>query len=192
MPERAILKMWVTEPPDPAVRKTLDRLIRAPDVKHVAVMPDVHLAAGVSNGVVVATQRLVYPAAVGGDIGCGFGTVALKGNAALLKHRATAETVLESLPVAVPVMRHNRRNGLPDYPDGLAVDRLSTPSLAGHAESEGRLELGTLGRGNHFLEIQEDDQGVPWLMVHSGSRAMGQHITNHHIRSATSAGGGLA
>jgi tRNA-splicing ligase RtcB len=187
-----MMKMWVTQPPEPAVRQTLDRLARAPDVVHVAVMPDVHLAAGVSNGVVVATRQLVYPAAVGGDIGCGFGVVALNGSAATLKRRPAAEAVLDALPTAAPVMRHKRRDGLPEYPDDLAVDRLSAPALAAQAASEGRLELGTLGRGNHFLELQEDDEGRLWLMVHSGSRAMGQHIANHHTRSATFAGGGLA
>ena len=72
MSDSARTKSWLVEPVEPAVSRTIERLGRAPDVAHIAIMPDVHLAAGVSNGVVVATKRLIYPAAVGGDIGCGF------------------------------------------------------------------------------------------------------------------------
>lgn len=192
MAERSVTKMWVAEPPEPAVRQTLERLGRAPDVVHVAVMPDVHLAAGVSNGVVVATERLVYPAAVGGDIGCGFATVAFDGPAVPLKRRSAAEAVLKALPYAVPVIRHRRRDGPSELPDDIAAEELSSSELVAKAVGEGRLELGTLGRGNHFLEFQEDDDGRLWLMVHSGSRAMGQQIAGFHGRRATSAGSGLA
>ena len=192
MADGAVMKTWVTQPPEPAVRQTLDRLMRAPDVVHVAVMPDVHLAAGVSNGVVVATDGLIYPVAVGGDIGCGFATVAFDGTAAPLGRRSAAEVVLQALPRAVPVMRHKRRDGLPEMADRIAAEELSASELVAKAAGEGRLELGTLGRGNHFLEFQEDDERRLWLMVHSGSRVMGQHIAGYHGRRATSAGGGLA
>lgn len=192
MDESPTIKMWVAEPPEPAVHQTLERLARAPDVVRVAVMPDVHLAAGVSNGVVIATTRLIYPAAVGGDIGCGFATVAFDGSAAALQRRTGAESVLQALPSAAPVMRHRRRDGVPEYPDNLGAARLSAPELAGKAAGEGRLELGTLGRGNHFLELQQDEEERLWLIVHSGSRAMGQYIAGYHARRATSAGGGLA
>ncbi|MBN1512322.1 MAG: RtcB family protein [Phycisphaerae bacterium] len=191
MTETPVVRMWVIEPPEPAVRQTIDRLVRSPDVAHVAVMPDVHLAAGVSNGVVVATERFVYPAAVGGDIGCGFAVVAFAGGAAALDQRSAAEAVLRSLPRSVPVMRHRRCEGLPELAGKLAPDALSAPELAAKACTDGRLELGTLGRGNHFLEFQEAEDGCMWLMVHSGSRAMGQHITAYHSQRAVPAGGGL-
>lgn len=192
MTERSVMKMWVAEPPEPAVRQTLERLGRSPDVVHIAVMPDVHLAASVSNGVAVATERLIYPAAVGGDIGCGFATVAFDGAASPLRRRPAAETMLKALPQAVPVMRHKRREGLPELVDEIAAEELSAPELVAKAAGGGRLQLGTLGRGNHFLEFQEDDEGRLWLMVHSGSRAMGQQIAGFHGRRATSAGAGLA
>ncbi|MCO6437449.1 MAG: RtcB family protein [Phycisphaerae bacterium] len=155
-------------------------------------MPDVHLAAGVSNGVVVATNHFVYPAAVGGDIGCGFAVVSFLGSASPLNRRAAAEAVLASLPRAVPVMRHRRRSGLPELCGDLDARSLSRPDLVAKALSVGREELGTLGRGNHFLEFQQDDEGRLWAMVHSGSRAMGQHITAAHLQQARAVGGGLA
>lgn len=183
---------WLVEPPEHAVRQTIERLSRAPDVVQVAIMPDVHLAAGVSNGVVVATRHLIYPAAVGGDIGCGFAAIRFDGAASLLNRRAAAGEVLASLPRVVPVMRHNRRIGLPQLHGNLDATHLTHPELTARALSVGREELGTLGRGNHFLEFQEDDEARLWVMVHSGSRAMGQHITAAHLKGAKSVGGGLA
>ncbi|MDX2200823.1 MAG: RtcB family protein [Phycisphaerae bacterium] len=191
MADQAIVKIWTPQPLEPAVRTTIERLARAPDVRHVAIMPDVHLAAGVSNGVAVATKRLIYPAAVGGDIGCGFAVVALRGGGGPLR-RPQAEAIFAQLPSATPVMRHRRRDGPPELLGGFSIERLTARDLAAHAAGDGRLELGTLGRGNHFLELQRDDDGEIWLMVHSGSRAMGQHITSHYLRQATSVGGGLA
>lgn len=192
MSDSAILESWLVEPPEPAVTQTIERLCRAPDVVRVAVMPDVHLAAGVSNGVAVATERLIYPAAVGGDIGCGFAALAFAGPAAGLRRRAAAEAVFGLLPVAVPVMRHRRRTGLPELCDALDATALTHPELVAKALSVGREQLGTLGRGNHFLEFQEDDDGRLWGMVHSGSRAMGQHISAVHLRRAQGIGGGLS
>ncbi len=186
------MRSWLVEPLSPAVRQTIERLCRAPDVVRVAVMPDVHLAAGVSNGVAVATKQLIYPAAVGGDIGCGFAAVAFRGSAKTLNRRAAAEDVLAALPHCVPVIRHRRRGGLPGYSDSLDPNSLTQPTLVARALGVGREELGTLGRGNHFLEFQEDDEARLWVMVHSGSRAMGQHITAAHLRQAQAVGGGLA
>jgi tRNA-splicing ligase RtcB len=191
MTDDPTLRTWLIEPPDPAVKQTLDRLIRAPDVRHIAAMPDLHLAAGVSNGVAVATEQLLYPAAVGADIGCGFACVALDGDRSAFRQRANAEAVFNRLPHVVPIVRHSRRQGVPALPDDLDAARLSASALSAQAARDGRAELGTLGRGNHFLEIQ-DDAGRLWLMVHSGSRALGQHITAHHLAGATPVGGGLA
>ena len=142
MSDSPVVKMWTPEPPAPEVRKTLDRLARAPDVAHIAVMPDVHLAAGVSNGVVVATSRLIYPAAVGGDIGCGFATVALNGSAGPLRSRSAAEAILDALPRAVPVMRHKRRDQRPQPTGEIDPERLSAPELMAQAAGDGWLELG--------------------------------------------------
>lgn len=190
MADNAIVKIWTAQPLDAAVRTTLERLTRAPDVRHIAVMPDVHLAAGVNNGVAVATQRLIYPAAVGGDIGCGFAVVALRGGGPV--RRPEAEAIFRQLPSATPVMRHRRRDGPPDLTGEFSIEYLAARDLAARAATDGRLELGTLGRGNHFLELQRDQEGGLWLMVHSGSRAMGQHITGHYLRLANSVGNGLA
>ena len=82
----APLRSWLAAPLDRDVSEALERLRRAPDVQQVAVMPDVHLAAEVCIGVVVATSHLIYPQAVGGDIGCGMLAVAADVEASVLKN----------------------------------------------------------------------------------------------------------
>ncbi len=187
----AAVRTWLIEPLSPEVRRAIERLARAPDVCRIAVMPDVHLAGGVCVGNVLATNRLVYPQAVGADIGCGMAAVAFHAEAAVVGAETVARSILGELRGAVPLMRHSSLAASPSMPESLNESPLSHPVLDARAEREGRVEFGTLGRGNHFLEFQADDEGRLWLMVHSGSRVMGQYITEWHARNATKSGGGL-
>lgn len=171
------LATWITEPLSAEVAKSIERLRRADDVQHLAVMPDVHLSRDVCIGAVVATSELVYPAAVGSDIGCGMAAVPLEVEAALLDSEHAAGIVLRQLYEHVPGNKH--RQGC-ELPDDLREAHLSDARLARIASRNGRVQLGTLGRGNHFLEFQADQQGRLWLMVHSGSRGVGQAISQHH------------
>lgn len=173
------------------VKQAIERLRRADDVMQIAVMPDVHLSAGVCVGNVVATSRLIYPQAVGSDIGCGMLAIACERDADWLRSRARSQELLAALADAVPTMRHRSRDASPALADELTPESLSHSTLSAAAMREGRVELGTLGRGNHFIEFQADDDGRLWLMIHSGSRHMGQAISAHHARHATRAGGGL-
>src|SRR5687767_14898318 len=130
-------------------------------------MPDVHLAADVCVGMVLATANVLYPNAVGGDIGCGVAAIAFDGEAALLDNERTAAAILAGLHRAVPLIRHNRKAGC-RLPEGLDAAALSSPRLEALKRNEGSLQIGTLGRGNHFVELQADETGRLWLMVHSG------------------------
>jgi tRNA-splicing ligase RtcB len=91
------------------VAEALDRLCRAPDVQQIAVMPDVHLSQDICIGVAVATSHLLYPQAVGGDIGCGMLAMALNLNSDALGTPRAAGEVLAELGRAVPARRRNRR-----------------------------------------------------------------------------------
>lgn len=184
----ARISTWLAEPLPADVAIALARLAAAPDVAHIAVMPDVHLAHDVCIGTVLATHATLLPAAVGGDIGCGVTTIRLRGDAAWLADRRAAAQVLTGVAAAVPTRRHARRRPLPAALDG----PLSHPALETVRRRDGGIELGTLGRGNHFLEVQTDEAGSAWLMVHTGSRALGQAIRDHHVRQAAPVGGGLA
>jgi len=177
------MQTWLAAPMGREVSEALERLRRAPDIQRIAVMPDVHLASGVCIGVVAATSHLVYPQAVGGDIGCGMLAVALNVDASALRAPAVAGQVLAELGQAVPARRRNRRRIVP-RPECVANDRLSHPVLESVRRKEGETEFATLGSGNHFVEIQAGEDARLWLMVHSGSRALGQAIRNHHLARA--------
>lgn len=95
--------------------------------------------------------------------------------------------MLSDLGRAVPARRRNRRE-MVSQPGDLARDTLSHASPESVRRSEGAIEFATLGSGNHFIEIQADEEGRLWLMVHSGSRALGQAIHEHHLARAQFAG----
>lgn len=179
----APLRSWLAAPLDQDVAEALERLRRAQDVQQVAVMPDVHLATDVCIGVVIATSHLIYPQAVGGDIGCGMLAVAVDLEAAALKNPKIAAQLLRELGCAIPARRRNR-DAVVAQPTELANERLSHANLEAIRRKEGQIEFATLGSGNHFLELQADEAGQLWLMVHSGSRALGQAIRDHHLGNA--------
>lgn len=183
---------WLAEPLASDVERSLERLRSAGDVVRVAAMPDVHLADDVCVGVVVATTSRIYPAAVGGDIGCGMAALRFDCGADVLDTEDAAARVLTALHREVPVLIHPRAAMDRPLPDGLDDAALSSPSLDTRRRRDGRLEFGTVGRGNHFVEFQADDEGALWLMAHSGSRAMGGAIRDHHMRHACSDATGLA
>jgi tRNA-splicing ligase RtcB len=186
----APIRSWLAAPIGREVSEAIDRLRRAPDVQQIAVMPDVHLSADVCIGVVVATSHLIYPQAVGGDIGCGMLAVGLDLDSAALDDARVAGQVLNALGRAVPARRRNR-NAIIPQPGGVENDTLSHPGLDSIRRNEGATEFATLGSGNHFIEIQSDEEGRLWLMVHSGSRALGQAIRDHHLSRAQPVGSRL-
>jgi tRNA-splicing ligase RtcB (3'-phosphate/5'-hydroxy nucleic acid ligase) len=179
----ATVRTWLCNRIDDGVARQIEQVSHQPDVCHVAVMPDVHMGRVIPNGIAVATRRLVYPDLVGADIGCGLAAIGFDGLADDVP-AADRDAVLERLLDAVPTLKHR--------PDRAALHRdavgrlgaLSSPRLTSLAAREGAYQLGTLGRGNHFFELASDEQGQLWAVVHTGSRAMGQAITAHHITCA--------
>ncbi len=191
-PDPAPLENWLVEPPDDAVKRSLDRLRNAGDAVRVAVMPDVHLSHDVCVGAVLATRERLYPAAVGGDIGCGMAARRFPGAAEAVPDEATARRVLAALRALVPIRSRRKADRLP-WPADLDPDDLSAAPLIRLAGREGRQQLGTIGRGNHFVELQADDEGDLWATVHTGSRSMGPAIGRWHCRrAAVDRGSGLA
>jgi tRNA-splicing ligase RtcB len=192
MSESAIasVRTWLATAMDRDVLEAIDRLQHAPDVRRIAVMPDVHLSSDICIGVAVATSSLIYPQAVGGDIGCGMLAVAADIEAAALQPPRIGARVLAGLTRAVPARRRNRSEFI-SQPQELASAALSDASLESIRRREGTIEFGTLGSGNHFLEMQADGDGRLWLMVHSGSRGLGPAIRDHHLARAERVRGGL-
>jgi len=175
----ASLHLWTAEPLSDDVRQSIEQLRHSEDVHHLAVMPDVHLGKEVCVGVALATAELIYPAAVGSDIGCGMAAVAVDAAIDLLNNEKDAARLLSALYQQVPSNKYPTPRELPAC---LIEQPLSDPGLNRLAQRNGRVQLGTLGRGNHFLEFQAGENNQLWVMVHSGSRAMGQAITEFHLR----------
>ncbi|OJH33959.1 RtcB family protein [Cystobacter ferrugineus] len=152
-------------------------------VEHVAAMPDVHMSEGVAVGTVFATERHIVPGALGGDLGCGVSAVRFDYPAAAID-RAGLTRLLAAFARAVPVGDAvHRGRGLP-LPPGLEGASLSTHRLQREWERLAPRHLGTLGGGNHFLELDRDAGGDLWLLLHTGSRGVGAAIAAHHVRVA--------
>ncbi len=173
---RASVRRWLVDPLDREVQRAVNILASAEDVQVVALMPDIHLAQDVCVGCVLATRHLIYPQAVGGDMGCGMTTVALDCQSDLLESPGNAAKILRRLEGLVPILKHKDS---PPYE--LPSTSLTSSSLRKSADREGRYQLGTLGRGNHFIEIQADEEDGLWICVHSGSRSIGRKIMAHHL-----------
>ncbi len=186
----APIRTWLAAPMAHDVSEAIERLRRAPEVQQIPVMPDVHLSADVCIGVVVVTSHLIYPQAVGGDIGCGMLAVGLGLDAAALEIPRAAGQVLADLGRAVPARRRNR-SAIVSQPADLANETLSDTSLESVRRAEGAIEFATLGSGNHFIELQADEDRRLWLMVHSGSRALGQAVRDRHLARAQPVDNGL-
>jgi len=176
----AAVRRWVCDRVDDALERQISRVAGQADVASVAVMPDIHQGRTVPNGIAVATRRLVYPDLIGADIGCGIAAIRFHAAADDLD-RTMLESVLDRLRSAVPTLKQTPARVAKHRSTVAALGPLSCDRLGRAAGREGAYQLGTLGRGNHFLELARADDGSPWAVVHSGSRAMGQEITAHHL-----------
>ena len=204
MEGRTPIKLWTTSPEgdvpvEEAALAQLRNLARLPFVfRHVAAMPDVHLGMGATVGSVLATRGAIVPAAVGVDIGCGMEAVRTTLRAADLPDSLAA--VRSSVEQAVPHGRtnHGGKGDRGAWADPPAPVRDSWASLGGDPRYAALVErhprvdrnanpaqhLGTLGTGNHFIELCLDEEDRVWVMLHSGSRGIGNRIGSHFIERA--------
>lgn len=180
---------WARAVPAGAV-KQLQHIAHQPyTVEHVAVMPDVHMAEGVAVGTVFATEHVIVPGALGGDLGCGVSAVRFEFPAASLG-AAELTRLLAAFARVIPVGDAVHWGRDVSLPPGLEAERLSTHRLQREWERLAPRHLGTLGGGNHFLELDRDAGGDLWLLLHTGSRGVGAAIAAHHLRVAQAHGVG--
>lgn len=195
--EKVHAKIWTDHVEDSAM-KQIDDLCKLPFVhKHIAIMPDVHCGYGSTVGSVIPTKGAIIPASVGVDIGCGMMAVQLDLNASQLPDNLWS--VRCAIEASVP---HGRTsNGGPgdagawgtlpadvratwlSMSDGLYdIGDRHPKLLAGNVNTF--RHLGTLGTGNHFIEICLDETEQVWVMLHSGSRGIGNRIGSYFINLA--------
>jgi tRNA-splicing ligase RtcB len=154
---------------------------------HVALMPDAHLGKGATVGSVIPTLRALIPAAVGVDIGCGM--IAVRTGWRVDELEGLDRSVLrEAIERAVPLsagkynaaLTPSAEKRVSELADDASVARFDPGSYVGNWE----LQLGSLGSGNHFIEVTADEDDRVWLFLHSGSRGVGNKIAQHHIKVA--------
>ncbi len=174
------------------VSDVLERLRETEGVVHIAVMPDVHLASEFCVGTVVASDRYLFPNAVGGDIGCGMLAMQFDGTVEAIEDPDRAARLLGTLIELCPGRRHHRRT-VPAVDRAVQEMPVSHDQLRMQVRGDGcRTQAGTLGAGNHFLELQADEENTLWLMIHTGSRHLGQVIHHHHLAHARRLSSGLS
>jgi tRNA-splicing ligase RtcB (3'-phosphate/5'-hydroxy nucleic acid ligase) len=193
----APLKAWTVGVPFEAdARVQVERIARLPFIhRHVAVMPDVHLGKGATVGSVIATKHAIIPAAVGVDIGCGMMAVRTSLRAESLPDDLRG--LRSAIEAAVPHGRTdnggpNDRGAWKDIPPAQAeawtVLRTGYDQIVAKHPRLGRgwhvQHLGTLGTGNHFIEVCLDQDSQVWIMLHSGSRGVGNRIGSYFIELA--------
>jgi len=154
---------------------------------HLALMPDAHLGLGATVGSVIPTLGAIMPAAVGVDIGCGMIAVRTQFHAADLDGRDLAE-LRQQIERAIPLSagRDNRKIVATAQPRVAELEALAEKAEFDPAAYAGhwRNQLGSLGSGNHFIEISLDENDDVWMFLHSGSRGVGNRIAQHHIKVA--------
>ncbi len=183
--QRVPIRIWAREISTKTLRQLQRLAAHAYVVDFVAAMADAHVAEGVAVGSVFATERTVVPRALGGDLGCGMSALSLGVDADALG-RPMLEAIVKALGRAIPAGDALHRGSGVDVPDEIFERPLSTRSLEHTREALARRHLGTLGGGNHFLELDRDPEGGLWLLVHSGSRGLGAAIAAHHAKAAGS------
>jgi tRNA-splicing ligase RtcB len=158
---------------------------------HVAVMPDVHAGIGATVGSVIPTKNAIIPAAVGVDIGCGMNAIRLGLKAAQLPDslRQIRSAIEHSVPVGFELHKQSKAKAstLDPLSKRLKVITDKHPGLKRMLRDFDRTwqkQLGTLGGGNHFIELCVDEQDDVWVMLHSGSRGLGNCIGTYFIERA--------
>lgn len=165
-------------------RRNLDRLLALPDVVRAAVLPDIHAAGNVCVGLALATESRIYPEAAGSDVGCGILAVPIDDSPEVNPNDPRLYEAVALLRTAVPIHRRRSTDIIP-LPSKLLHAPLSDPRLEANRRKTAAAQLGTLGHGNHFLELTwADCDARLWLVIHTGSRGIGQAITNLHRANA--------
>ena len=187
---RVPVRVW-TEDVQPEALAQLANVASLPFVhSHVAAMPDVHPGKGATIGSVIPTVGAIVPAAVGVDIGCGMIATRLSIGArdlpdSLARVRGAIE---DRVPVGFDMHDEGRipKRGVERLHDRYErlLDRLPVLARAQAKADTWQRQMGTLGGGNHFIELCLDEAGAAWVMLHSGSRGIGNRIGQHFIATA--------
>ncbi|MCY4530030.1 MAG: RtcB family protein [Chloroflexi bacterium] len=174
---------------EPAAMQQIVNLASMPFIyRHVAIMPDCHVGMGATVGSCIPTDGAIIPAAVGVDIGCGM--LAVRTPLARGDLPADLSSIREGIERRIPLSagKYNRSVSSTAKTRVAALENKAGERLGFYKRLSGRadwrLQLGSLGSGNHFIEITLDESETVWAFLHSGSRGIGNKIAMQHIRTA--------
>ena len=150
---------------------------------HLAIMPDVHAGMGMPIGGVLACKDVVIPNAVGVDIGCGMCAVKSNYKVTDISQDVLRKKIMNGIRQRIPLGMAHHTQPQPEtcLPNGHEVERME---VVKRRQSAIVYEVGTLGGGNHFIELQKDEEGNLWVMLHSGSRNLGKLVCEHYNKLA--------
>lgn len=177
--------MWTTDIDDKA-REQIENLAALPFIHHhIAIMPDCHGGMGMPIGGVLACCDAVIPNAVGVDIGCGMCAVKTGWKVEKITADVLRKQIMRGIRKRIPLgMDHHKERQDESYmPQGHDIDRLHVVKAQ---YISAQRQVGTLGGGNHFIELQRDEEGFLWIMIHSGSRNLGKQVGDHYNKLAAS------
>ena len=174
------IKMWLDDLEEGAMKQAWNLAMLPFTFKHVAIMPDAHQGYGMPIGGVLATDGVVIPNAVGVDIGCGMCAIktTLRGDCDPEKLKKVLDLIRRKVPTGYK--KHVTDKHRKHMPSALSFQRLL---IVTREFSKATQSLGTLGGGNHFIELQTDGDNL-WVMIHSGSRNLGKQVADHYNKEA--------
>ena len=173
------VKIWAKSV-DPHAMKEIVNLSTLPFVfHHLSFMPDVHGGKGMPIGGVLATKGVVVPNAVGVDIGCGMCAVKTSLKVADIPSEVLRKQILRGIRKQIPLGFNHHKTAQDEslMPQGYDVDKLT---VVARQYASATKQVGTLGGGNHFIELQKDAGDNLWIMIHSGSRNLGLQVGNYY------------
>ena len=177
------VKIW-TDKVEKSAMQQIENLTTLPFLyHHLAIMPDVHTGMGMPIGGVLACVDAVIPNAVGVDIGCGMCAVKTNRKVAAIPADVMRKSIMNGIRKRIPLgMDHHKEAQDEKYlPQGHNID---ATEIVKRRQAAILHEIGTLGGGNHFIELQRDEDDNLWIMIHSGSRNLGKLVGEHYNKVA--------
>lgn len=186
--KQGIAKCWlpIEEIEASAIEQIVNMISHPRLYKWAAIMPDVHAGIGATVGSVIPMDNAVIPSAVGVDIGCGMCSVKTSIHYVdiLGKLPEIHSQILQRIPRGFAHRTESQKKDVHAYASKTIIDSLREYGNVDRSAPSLFCQLGTLGGGNHFIELQKDSNGLVYIMIHSGSRNIGNRLATNHIRAA--------
>ena len=182
--EKIPIKLWLDDMEDGALQQAKNLANLPFAFHHIAIMPDAHFGFGMPIGGILAAEDVIVPNAVGVDIGCGM--CAVKTSLTAIEGpqlKQVMRTIRQTVPLG---FKHHKKPQAHEFMPKAEGGSIEDLPIVRSEYDNARTQVGTLGGGNHFIEVQRGTDGAIWFMIHSGSRNLGYRVANHYNKLAIS------